>query len=128
MLYLFYHLSQMSVAPSYQLSYGALPFIAPGKLSGLTFKTQFHNAFAYVILLILFPFTFASSPSLALLHTNNSSITVHSRTTCSSQVITNLSPSLRRILSATSTSLSSMRLSFSVPHSLLISFLSISYL
>jgi len=26
------------------MSYGSLPFVAPGKLSGLTFKTQFYNA------------------------------------------------------------------------------------
>jgi len=35
----------MSVSPSYQMSYSSLPFASPGKLSGLTFKLQFYNAF-----------------------------------------------------------------------------------
>lgn len=34
----------MSVAPSYQLGYGSLPFCSPGKLRGRTFALQFHNA------------------------------------------------------------------------------------
>ena len=48
-LFIYLYFRQMAVSPSYQLSYGSLPFIAPGKLSGLTFKTQFYNALAYVI-------------------------------------------------------------------------------
>jgi len=38
--------TQMSVAPSYQLNFGSLPFGAPGKLRGRTFVLQFHNAIA----------------------------------------------------------------------------------
>jgi len=36
----------MAISPSYQLSYGSLPFVSVGKLQGLPFKLQFHNLFS----------------------------------------------------------------------------------
>ncbi len=40
-------ISQIAVSPSYQTSYGSLPFASVGKLAGLPFKLQFYNAFKY---------------------------------------------------------------------------------
>ena len=40
------HGTSLTVSPSYQLSYSALPFQAAGKLGGLTLKRQFETAFA----------------------------------------------------------------------------------
>jgi hypothetical protein len=36
---------EMSASASYQLSYGSIPFCAPGKLMGLTMKNMFSNVF-----------------------------------------------------------------------------------
>eukprot|EP01119_Soliformovum_irregulare_P018421 TRINITY_DN563_c0_g1_i1.p1 TRINITY_DN563_c0_g1~~TRINITY_DN563_c0_g1_i1.p1 ORF type:complete len:568 (+),score=158.68 TRINITY_DN563_c0_g1_i1:15-1718(+) len=37
--------SQCTASPSFQIQYGSLPFGAPGRLSGLTFKQQFSTIF-----------------------------------------------------------------------------------
>ena len=38
--------SQLAISPSYQLTYGSLPFRSPGTLGGLTMRKQFETAFA----------------------------------------------------------------------------------